>query len=455
MKTAYPTLEITPTAESKSEDIELPAGYTLNSLNEAIVAVARKTATTSVAGSVKWAAATANAANVWVVTAVSAGITNVDVLDSSEILAHSIRVTVTAAPPPDPIPPTVTETLPDVWLGIDARTSETFDLADHFQHSSAIAYSASSSSPDVATATIEGSMLTVTSADTGRTRVVVTATAEGKSVQDGFQVEVHHTKPYHMDEIGNRELTVGGDEDVYVGDNFADPDGQDLKAHAESMNTDVATVTVDGLTVTVTAEGVGTTEIAVYAEDEDGLMSGRLYFSVTVSEPEPVEPDPTGPDPTDPDPTDPEPMESASGLPVDIEIEGAGKFWEGTITNEGHRVISENTQIVKVLRTTGMMVKLEGVKRGDTQVYVVDAENAFVGAPSKVTVNNSPPMRKTAVDPKPLYTMFPPMDDDDTDDVEEDEFYVVVEDVDSPAVVTDDNTQNHPRPKLASSKMLT
>ena len=197
VKTAYPTLEITPTAESKSEDIELPAGYTLNSLNEAIVAVARKTATTSVAGSVKWAAATANAANVWVVTAVSAGITNVDVLDSSEILAHSIRVTVTAAPPPDPIPPTVTETLPDVWLGIDARTSETFDLDDHFQHSSAIAYSATFfGHRTIATATIEGSMLTVTSADTGRTRVVVTATAEGQSVQDGFQVEVHYTKPY-------------------------------------------------------------------------------------------------------------------------------------------------------------------------------------------------------------------------------------------------------------------
>ena len=413
VKTAYPTLEITPTAESKSEDIELPAGYTLNSLNEAIVAVARKTATTSVAGSVKWAAATANAANVWVVTAVSAGITNVDVLDSSEILAHSIRVTVTAAPPPDPIPPTVTETLPDVWLGINARTSETFDLVNHFQHSSAITYSATSGDETIATATIEGSMLTVTSADTGRTRVVVTATAEGKSVQDGFQVEVGHTNPYHMGEIGDRELTVGGVEDVDVGDNFSDPDGQDLRVHAVSKDEDFATVTVDGLTVTVTAEGVGTTEIAVYVEDEDGLMSGRLYFSVTVSESEPVEPDPTGPDPTAP-----EPMESASGLPVDIEIPGKGKFYEGTITNEGHRVISENTQIVKVLRTTGMMVKLEGVKRGDTKVYVVDAENEVVGDPSNVTVNNSPPMRDTEVDPDPLYTMLA-INDAATADVDE------------------------------------
>ena len=125
-------------------------------------------------------------------------------------------------------------------------------------------------------------MLTVTAADTGTTRVVVTATAEGKSVQDGFQVEVNYTNPYTMDEIGDLELTVGDVEGVPVGDNFRDPDGQDLVAHAASMDEDVATVAVDGSMVTVTAEGVGTATISVYAEDEDGLRSDSLSFEVTV-----------------------------------------------------------------------------------------------------------------------------------------------------------------------------
>ena len=100
----YPRLTITPTtAADVSMEIELPADHTLTSADTAIVTVDRKPAAASPAAStIRWAAATDTtgmAKNVWVVTAVSKGITDVDVLDESGASVHTIRVSVTAEPP--------------------------------------------------------------------------------------------------------------------------------------------------------------------------------------------------------------------------------------------------------------------------------------------------------------------------------------------------------------------
>ena len=378
------------------------------------------------------------------VTAVALGRSRhvtVTVTDKDSLTAKdTFKVTVAAS-----IAPEIIEKLPDMWLGTD-RMSETIDLADHFFHSSEITYSVRSADDLVATATIEGSVLTVTSKDTSDIRMVVTATADGLPTQDGFQVYVRDhpvAGPYDMGEIDDIELTVGASQEVDVVDNFADPNDQDLTLIASSEDEDIATVEVDGSIVTVTAVADGMASIKVYVHDEDGLRSDDLWFEVTVTPALVTDPDSTDSDPTDSDSTDPEPIDSASGLPVDIPIKGVGEFWEWTLTNAGHRVISEDTQVVKVLRTTGMMVKLEGVKRGDTRVYVVDAENEVVGAPSDVTVKNSPPMRNTDVDPNPIYTMLA-IDDGDTMDVDESTtVYVVVNDG-AIEVVTSDGVRNTP-----------
>ena len=97
------------------------------------------------------------------VTAVALGEANVTVTvtDKDSLTAKdTFKVTVAAS-----IAPEIIEKLPDIWLGTD-RMSETIDLADHFFHSSEITYSVRSADDLVATATIEGSVLTVTSVKT-------------------------------------------------------------------------------------------------------------------------------------------------------------------------------------------------------------------------------------------------------------------------------------------------
>ena len=109
VKKKYPYLVITPaTAADVSEEIELPADHTLMSGNPAVVTVAKKSADTSAsASSIRWAAATADTStkNVWVVTAVAMGATDVDVLDKSGAPVHTIRVRVTIDPPAKPMEP--------------------------------------------------------------------------------------------------------------------------------------------------------------------------------------------------------------------------------------------------------------------------------------------------------------------------------------------------------------
>ena len=241
------------------------------------------------------------------VTAVALGEANVTVTvtDKDSLTAKdTFKVTVAAS-----IAPEIIETLPDIWLGTD-RMSETIDLANHFFHSSEITYSVRSADDLVATATIEGGVLTVTSKDTGDIRMVVTATADGLPTQDGFQVYVRDhpvASPYDMGEIDDIELAVGASQEVDVFDNFADPNDQDLTLNADSDDEDIATVDVDGSIVTVTAVADGMTSIKVYVHDEDGLTSDDLWFEVTVTPAPVTDPDPTDPDPTDPDPVDPDP----------------------------------------------------------------------------------------------------------------------------------------------------
>ena len=107
------------------------------------------------------------------------------VTDKDSLTAKdTFKVTVAASIAPD-----IIEELPDVWLGTD-HTSEEFDLMYHFSHSSEITYSATSRDPSIATATIEGSMLTVTAVDSGATRVMVTPRRMAKLYRMDFRYKL-------------------------------------------------------------------------------------------------------------------------------------------------------------------------------------------------------------------------------------------------------------------------
>jgi len=316
-------------------------------------------------------------------------VTIVATADSESTAPVTFRVTVESGnkPVPPKVAPTVTENLPDIRLGTD-HMSEDFDLSDHFSHpNSEITYSAQSDDKSIATASVEGDMLTVALADTGTTRVVVTAMADGLPQTDGFQVEVVNYSvrmPYSMGEIEDMTLTDGEDpadtDTRDVENNFRDPDGQDLEYRAEPEDETVATAAVAGSVVTVTAVGEGSTTIVVWAVDEDGLDSYRLDFMVTV---EPAAPE---------EETEPDEEEDLEDDPVIIQGKDKTTPYE---VGEDERIVPRNELIVTASRDTGSdtMWTLKGESKGSTTLDIVGGEDPYT---VDVDVLNSIPERKTA-----------------------------------------------------------
>ena len=200
VKTKYPVLAITPTAAEVSKEIELPADHTLISENSAVVTVAKKSAATSAsASSIRWAAATADTStkNVWVVTAVAMGVTDVDVLDKSGKSVHTIRVTVTADPPAKQMAPEKKGTIPAMPL--KAGATGTVDVSGYFSDpdKQTLTFTVASGTATIATASVEGSTVTVTANKAvGTATITVTATDTDKlKATQTFMVKVTAAAP--------------------------------------------------------------------------------------------------------------------------------------------------------------------------------------------------------------------------------------------------------------------
>ena len=98
-------------------------------------------------------------------------------------------------------------------------------------------------------------------------------------------VEPANRAPETAEEIEAATLAAGAALEIDLSDAFDDPDGDALEYMAESSDESVATVEVDGDTLTVRALGRGTAEITVTATDADGETVTQT-FEVTVTEPE-------------------------------------------------------------------------------------------------------------------------------------------------------------------------
>ena len=93
--------------------------------------------------------------------------------------------------------------------------------------------------------------------------------------------------PQTAEAIADAALRAGADLEIDLSTAFKDADEDALEYAAESSDIGVATVEVDGDTLTVGAVGPGTARIAVTAEDPDG-KTARQVFEVTVTWPETV-----------------------------------------------------------------------------------------------------------------------------------------------------------------------
>ena len=213
------------------------------------------------------------------VTGVSAGMATVTVTATDPGGAsaeQSFEVTVpNRAPEP-------TGTIPAQT--VQAGDDETVDVAPYFTDpdGDALDYSASSSAPSVATASVSGTAVTVAGVAKGTATITVTATdPAGESAEQTFQVTVPNRAPEARGSIPAMTVRVGDDETVNVAPYFTDPDGDALVYSASSSATSVATASVSGTAVTVVGVAKGTATITVTAADAAG-ESAEQTFQVTV-----------------------------------------------------------------------------------------------------------------------------------------------------------------------------
>ncbi len=155
----------------------------------------------------------------------------------------------------------------------------------------ALSFQASSSDPSVATASATGTTATLTALREGTTDVTLTATdPEGLWAAQAFQVTVStntdtNRPPRPAGAIPDQSLRTGETTTLDAEPYFTDPDGDALSFQASSSDPSVATASVSGATVTVTAGAEGSTTISVSASDPAGLEA-TLTGDVTVTGPQ-------------------------------------------------------------------------------------------------------------------------------------------------------------------------
>ena len=250
---------------------------------------------------------------------------------------------VTVSPKPNNAP-TVASALGDL-SGLREGDTRQVSLAGVFTDADddTLTITTNSSNDGVATATLNDQNLTVSAKQAGTATITVTA-ADGKggSVTDAFSVTVSpkpkpNSAPTVAASLGALSgLRAGDTRQVSLAGVFTDADGDTLTITASSLNNAVATATVNGQNLTISAKQAGTTTITVTAADDKG-GSVTDAFSVTVEanaapQPEP-EPEQEATQEPEPEPEQEQGQEtgdaSESDLPAVVQQydqDGSGKI---------------------------------------------------------------------------------------------------------------------------------
>ena len=267
----------------------------------------------------------------------------------------------------------------DLWFSDPDATAETAPLQ----------ISASSSNEEVATAelvqvqvTEDGETSTythlyVTAVASGRANVTVTATDPddlSASVVLRLFVEAAEETGEEGEEdiaavgtIDDVTVDVGATTDVDVADNFS---GDGLTYSAESSDTDVATVVVEGSVVTVTGVADGTATITVTATDADD-ETAEQSFDVTVGEGDP---------------------EEVTDVSSDCDTLDVGDTCK-VMAPDGNTVKSGNSNLLTVTKKDGYWEVL-AIAKGMTTVEVRDTNTNALVETIDVKINNRAPKRK-------------------------------------------------------------
>ena len=173
----------------------------------------------------------------------------------------------------------------------------TVDASAHFRDPDGdpLTFTATSSSPEVATVTVSEATLTIRAVAAGVATISVTASdPDGAGAEQRFEVTVPNRAPEAVGTLPPRTLAAGETEPVVVSAFFQDPDGDSLTFMAASSSPEVATVSVAGDTVALTALVKGVATITVTAHDGEGLAAEqRFEVAVPNRAPEVVGPIPS------------------------------------------------------------------------------------------------------------------------------------------------------------------
>ena len=185
--------------------------------------------------------------------------------------------------------PTVSWTIPDQPLERNGP-SKSVILSSRFSDpdDDMLSYSASSSDTSVATVSVSGGILTITPGANGTSTVTVIATDPGGLTASQTPTATVSQAPVTT---GTIPMLVLAESDqsrsIDVASYFSDPDGEALVYKAVSSNSDIATASAAGSTVTVTRVAPGTGLVWVTAEDPGGLTALRS-MSVQITNRPPV-----------------------------------------------------------------------------------------------------------------------------------------------------------------------
>ena len=218
---------------------------------------------------------TAMTANIITVAAVGAGESTITVT-ATDPEGLSATQTTTATVTAVNRGPTLTDTIPHQEM-VPGDTV-TLDVSNNFTDpdGDTLTFTAASGDTSVATASVDGSMVTVVAVAAGSAFITVEATDPGGlSAAQTFAAFVAsgNRAPEAVGEIPAQTVKVGRTAMVDVAASFTDPDGDELAYTAASSDDAVATASIAGTEVTITGVAAGMATLTVTATDPEGLSA--------------------------------------------------------------------------------------------------------------------------------------------------------------------------------------
>ena len=214
------------------------------------------------------------------VTGVAAGAATVTVTATNSADSASQEVMVTVMD----VPPAVAEPLEPVSVRVGDTAM--VDLSSAFS-GTALVHTAMSSSEEIATVSVDGTMLTVTGVAAGSATVTVTATNSANSASQEVMVMVMDVPPAVAEPLEPVSVRVGDRAMVDLSSAFS---GTALVHSAMSSSEEMATVSVDGTILTVTGVAAGPATVTVTATNNTESASQEVMVTVMDVPPEVAEP---------------------------------------------------------------------------------------------------------------------------------------------------------------------